>query len=59
MRMWHHATSNAMFVNLIVKYGDRAMEKIKVFNTRRNVKKEIISSINFGVKKLDRLDNEY
>lgn len=50
VRNMNSSFGNALFANLVRKYGDAVLGKIKVINTRENVKKEIASNISFGLK---------
>ena len=50
VRNMNSSFGNALFANLVCKYGEEVLEQIKIFNTRRNVEKEIKSAIFLGIK---------
>jgi hypothetical protein len=53
VRNMNSSFGNALFANLIHKYGDKVLEKMKIVNTRENVKKEIASNINLGLQHVE------
>jgi hypothetical protein len=53
VRNMNSSFGNALFANLVRKYGSKVLEQMKIINTRENVKKEISSNINFGLKHIE------
>ncbi len=51
VRNMNSSFGNALFANLVRKYGKQVLPHIKVINTRENVKREITSSVSFGLIK--------
>lgn len=52
VRNMNSSFANALFANLVRVYGEGVLSRISIVNSRENVKKEVASSLNFGVLSL-------
>lgn len=53
VRNMNSSFGNALFANLVRKYGSKVLGQIKIVNIRSNVKKEVASNINLGLHHIE------
>lgn len=51
VRNMNSSFSNALFANLVRKYGDEVLERVSVVNAKANIKSEIVSSFSLAKSK--------